>query len=182
MRNCWIVFTTLLLAGAPLMGQAPATEDLWLPLTFLVGEWTGAGSGKPGQGLGDMVIRWDLDKHILVNRSSSSYPATQDHPAFTHASLMIVFKDASRQRLAASYFDNEGHTISYAVNPSADGNSVQFLSEPAPGTPRFRLTYSKAGANSLGIKFEIAPPNKPDSFATYTEGSVNRRPSAKSQR
>ena len=155
----------------------PQAADPWKPFRFLVGEWTAEGGGDPGQGSGSFSFRFDLDKKILIRQNRSDYPATKDHPAFTHNDLMVVYPDSQSAGFRAIYFDNEGHVIEYGVRVLADGN-VEFVSNPVPGTPRFRLTYAKSTSDALAIKFEIAPPGSPDSFKTYVEGLA--RPAHKS--
>jgi len=76
--------------------------------------------------------------------------------------------------LRAIFFDGEGHVIRYAVTVASDGNSIEFLSEAAPGGTRCRMTYNRAGADSVTEKFEIAPPGKPNDFATYVEFNAKR--------
>jgi hypothetical protein len=58
---------------------------------------------------------------------------------------------------------------------SADGQSLTFVNEPKSAAPRFRLSYTKSGEDALRIKFEIAPPGKPENFRTYVEGSARRK-------
>ena len=47
-----------------------------------------------------------------------------------------------------------------------------------PANPRFRLSYSKGKDDAITIKFEAAPPGKPDGFKTYLEGLPGVRLSA----
>jgi len=44
-----------------------------------------------------------------------------------------------------------------------------------PSSPRYRLTYVKTGSDTLTLRFEIAPPGKPDSFSTYIEAKAKRK-------
>jgi hypothetical protein len=60
------------------------------------------------------------------------------------------------------------------VEPAANGNSVQFVSEAPPAQPRYRFTYLKTGDDRVGIRFEIAPPGK--EFSTYVEAKARRKP------
>lgn len=147
----------------------PQPPDLWQPLQFLVGEWTAEGSGEPGRGSGSFSFRFDLDRKILIRQNRSDYPATKDHPAFSHGDLMVIYPDSKPGSFRAIYFDNEGHVIEYGVKVRSEG-TVEFVSSAAPGLPRYRLTYTKSNGNDLGVKFEIAPPDKPDSFKTYLDG------------
>lgn len=156
--------------------QPPAKPDNpWAPLSFLLGDWTGEGSGQPGQGAGGFSFLPDLEKNVLVRKNRADYPATKDRPAFSHTDLMIVYREPGAVKLRAIYFDSEGHVIHYTVDPSADGNAVQFLSDSSTSNPRYRLTYTKTGADTVGIQFEIAVPAKPDFFTTYIQATARRK-------
>ena len=158
-----------------LAAQAPIPAPNWDAWRFLLGDWVGEGSGQPGQGSGGFTFTLELEKRILVRRNRAEYPATAQRPAYSHEDLMIVYPDADPKRTRAIYFDNEGHAIEYAVTFSPDGNAVTFLSAAAAAAPRFRLTYTKAGNAPVKIKFESAPPGKPEAFSTYLEAAARRR-------
>jgi hypothetical protein len=51
---------------------------------------------------------------------------------------------------------------------------VTFVSDVIANLARYRLTYTKAGPDLLAIRFEIAPPGKPDAFKTYLEAKARR--------
>ncbi len=158
----------LFLAVAALLAQ-PVTDPRWAPLAFLIGDWTGEGGGGPGQGTGEFSFQPDLGGAILMRKNVSRYPATKDQPAYSHTDLLIV--DST---LHAVYFDDEGHTIHYLVEPLPDGKGAQFLSDAAPSQPRYRLTYRKLGDDRVAIRFEIAPPGKPEGFSTYIDATARR--------
>lgn len=116
-------------------------------LRFLQGDWVAEG--------GSFSLRPELGGKVLVRHNLSG----------SHEDLMVISHDG------ADYWDNEGHVIRYTV--TADGKSAVFLSkEDAPG-PRYRLTYVSTGADTVSIKFEIAPPGKP--FQLYLEGKARRK-------
>jgi hypothetical protein len=73
------------------------------------------------------------------------------------------------------YFDNEGHVINYTVTLSPDAKSIVFLSELRSSTPRYRLIYIMTGKDRVEMAFEIAPPDKPDSFNTYIKAGARRQ-------
>jgi len=179
-RNCfyWRVVIAALLVAA-WSGAATAVglvqKDPWAPLSLLLGEWEGEGAGKPGQGTGGFTFSRDLQGKVLIRKNYAEYPSTKDRPAFRHDDLMVAYKEDTSNRIRAIYFDSENHIINYSVAASEDRNSVEFLSDPDPTGPRYRLTYRSAGLDKMSIKFEIAPAGKPDAFATYIEATCRRK-------
>lgn len=144
-----------------------AGED-WGPAGFLMGHWTGAGSGHPGQGAGAFSFATDLQGSILVRKSFADYPSANGKPSFRHDDLLIVFREGGA--LKAIYFDSEQHVIRYSVRTVENG--VEFASDGPATTSRFRFTYTSTGKDSLRLKFEIAAPGK--DFTTYIEGAATR--------
>jgi hypothetical protein len=120
------------------VAQRPAPKSLDT-LNFIVGRWEGQGTGAPGQSQGEFSFDWDLTRSILVRKSFAAYPATGDRPASRHDDLMIVFVEDDKLR--ADYFDSEAHVIHYKVTVAPDSKSVEFLSDPFPDSPRYRLIY-----------------------------------------
>jgi hypothetical protein len=150
------------------------TDD-WGPYRFLIGEWVGEGQGTPGKGGGGFTLLPELDGKILLRKNTSDIPASGGRPAVHHEDLLIVYRAPNGLRNRAIYFDNEDHVIQYTVTPSDHGKSLSFLSDAAPNTPRFRLTYVETGNDTVKIQFDIAPPGKPDAFRTYLTGTVKRK-------
>jgi hypothetical protein len=161
-------------SGSP---QAPRTgnDETWKALDSLVGTWAGEGTGEPGQGSGAFSFSWDLQQKVLVRKSHADYPTTKDHPAFSHQDLILVYQEPDTRQPKAVYFDNEGHVINYVVTVSPDANSIVFLSELKPSTPRYRLTYIMTSKDRVEMAFEIAPADKPDSFKTYIKAGARRQ-------
>jgi hypothetical protein len=156
--------------AVPLLAQAPAPKaDLFEPVRFLAGDWAGEPDGKPGSPSGAASFRFELDGRVLVRRSHADYPAANGRPAAHHEDLLTVFTEGGQ--LKAFYVDNEGHVIRYLATAVPQG--VAFTSEAAPG-PRFRLTYLRGAADTVAIRFEIAPPNAPEAFKTYLEGVTRK--------
>jgi len=168
--------TVLSLILVPLLhAQQTSTTNPWDGWQFLMGEWTGEGTGAPGEGSGGFSFALDLQGKILVRRNHAEYPATKDRPALSHQDLMVVYAESGREPNRAVYFDNEGHVIHYTAQFSDGGKTLTFLSDAATSSPRFRLTYTKVDDSTVSIKFEIAPPGKPDAFATYIQASAHRK-------
>jgi len=169
-RTLKFCIATLLLNLAPALANDSSHWDSW---RFLVGDWVGEGGGQPGQGTGSFSFKPELQGKVLVRRNRADYPATKDRPEYSHEDLMVIYPEGSSDR--AIYFDNEGHVIHYTVKLSPDGKTIVFASVAEAGQPRFPLTYSKAANGALKGKFEVAPPDHPESFATYLEWTAHRK-------
>ncbi len=154
--------------------QLNKEADNWEPFRFLVGDWVGKGTGNPGEATGAFSFSFDLEEKILVRKNRADYPATKDKPAYSHTDLMVIYKEGPENR--AIYFDNEGHTIHYAVTISKDlPTRITFLGDISTSAPRFRFVYSKINNDNMTFQFDIAPPGKPEGFSKYLEGSLVRR-------
>jgi len=173
--NVLLLVTLAGLSGLATTSRAQDSTTAWAPFEYLLGNWVGEGGGQPGQGSGGFSFLPDLQGHILVRKNHAAYPPTKDRPAFTHDDLMVVYRDTEDAPPRAVYFDSEGHVIHYLVTVSSDHKTIEFASEAFPSTPRYRLTYVMTGSDALTLKFEIAPPGKPDSFSTYIEAKAKRK-------
>jgi hypothetical protein len=158
------------------LGGAQQTKapDAWGPYKFLVGSWTAEGHGEPGKGAGAFSFGLELQGKILVRKNHLDFPATPQRAAFTHEDLLIVYRDADATPNRAIYFDSEGFVIHYAATFSEDGKVLTFLSEGSPQAPHQRLTYVQNGDGTVKVKFELAPPGKPEAFVTHVEGIAHR--------
>ena len=158
------------LAGA----QQTKGPDAWEQWRFLIGHWQAAASGEPGQGKGVFSFALELHGKILVRRSLTEFPATSDHAAISHDDLLVVYPESGGAGHRAIYFDSEGHVIQYHASFDTTGKLLNFSSDPASGSPSFRLTYSRGENDTLKVKFEIAAPGKPEVFVTHVEGVAHR--------
>ncbi len=175
MRFTPVVIAILLLAAVPAERAATAADDdRWAAFRPLLGEWRGEGSGQPGKGTGQLSHSLELDGQVLVRRNHVDYPATRERGAFAHDDLLVTYAADGKAPSRAIYWDNEGHTIVYAVSVSPDRRTLVYVSEAAPSSPRFRFTYSIETPDRLRVTFEIAPPGKPEAFSMYSDGVVTR--------
>lgn len=168
---CLAILGLLSLSSA----QQTPESDPWADWKFLLGEWTvGQGGGVPGAATsGSFSLTPELGGKILLRKNHSEYAAAAGKPPVVHDDLMVIYREAGMTR--AFYDDSEGHVIHYNVSISADKKEIIFLSEQAAAQPRYRLTYQNLGAGSVTVVFEIAPPDKPEQFSKYVEGTVHRR-------
>jgi hypothetical protein len=144
------------------------TPDTWARWKYLIGEWTGEGGGKPGQGSGSFSFKTELNKTILVRKNHSEFPSKNGQAGGVHDDLMIIYANPPGEPRSAIYFDSEGHTINYTIDYLV--NSIVFVSEEVHNLPQYRLTYSTVENNKVNIKFEMARPGDKEGFKTYVDG------------
>jgi len=145
----------------------------WEPFEFLLGKWEGGHEGDPGQGYGRFSFKFDLDQNILVRKSRTIFPDTEERPRIPHDDLLIVYTENTGEKRGI-YFDNEQHVIHYAVSVSPDQKTISLRSDPLPSMPQFRFTYVETGKDTLDARFEMTPPGKAGEFFTYLEGTAKR--------
>ena len=121
LRNTLVCTAFLLLTTTASLAQQSAAAPDWSAWSFLLGSWTGVGTGQPGEGSGGFTLKPDLQQHVLVRSNYAEYPASKDHPASRHDDLMLIYHETPTSPASAIYFDSEGHVIHYSVqvNPSA---------------------------------------------------------------
>jgi len=167
------IFLIVILIGSLSNVFSQSTKNDWSLFQFLIGEWLGEGSGKPGETIGSSIFSFDLQNKVLIRKSYADYPAANNRPSFRHDDLMIVYQE--KKSIKAIYFDNEGHVINYSVSLSQDLNTITFVSDINPTVPRFRFVYTKNGENTMKISFEFAPPGKPEEFSKYLDGVLKKK-------
>lgn len=146
-------------------------DSSWGKLNFLVGNWMGTGDGSSLNTKGTFSFRTDLGGEALIRKNRMIIPPAKGKPASLHEDMMVIMKNTSGVADKAVYFDNEHHIINYTI--TATDTSVVFLSDAVSGSPRFRLTYTKAQENNtINIKFETTSPDKPDAFTVYMSGKA----------
>jgi hypothetical protein len=165
-----LLFSVLLVSSQLLLGQQ--SKNPWEKWNYLIGEWVGEHTGKPGLGDGKFSFQTDLDGKILVRKSRTVFPASTSSAELVHDDLMIIYLGGGDNAQEAIYFDNEGHTIKYKV--SFTEKSIVLTSNIIANAPRFRFTYTAIDDKTVNASFEIATPQAPEEFKMYLEGKASK--------
>jgi hypothetical protein len=177
MRYRILVLITIITVSAlyyPAQARSTLVNDRWAPFQFLLGSWSGTGSGQPGEAVaGSTSFSFDLEQNILVRKNRAEYaPKPGEKSGLVHEDFMIIYRQPGESQFRAIYFDNEGHVIDYRVSFPAKQQSVVFESDASESAPRFRFIYEISPDSLLSGEFLIAPPG--GEFKTYTKGKLKR--------
>ena len=170
----FIFLIIVVLSMAPISLQAQ-TGDPWAPLNFLIGNWSGAGSGKPGEAIaGSTTFNFDLDKNVMIRKNRAEYaPKPGGQANVVHEDLMIIYQQPGDANLRAIYFDNEKHVINYVLSYADKQFTVVFETDAADKTPRFRMVYELDADGVLNNEFFIAMPG--GEFKSYVKGALKKK-------
>lgn len=169
-----ISLALLIVLSFTLLQAQSQNKDQWSPFQFLMGSWSGVGSGKPGEAVaGSTTFSFDLDRKVIVRKNRAEYNAKPGEKArFVHEDLMVIYQKPGNTGFRAVYFDNEDHVINYAVSFPTDQPCAIFESDSRENAPRFRLVYQGMSDGAMIVEFLIAPPG--GEFKSYTKGTVKR--------
>jgi hypothetical protein len=161
------------------MGAASQTEpkvDVWQPLKYFVGSWSGTSQGQPGTGTYSRTYALALNGRFLNVTNKSTYPPQEKNPkGEVHEDWGMFSYDKARRRFVLRQFHVEGFVNQYAAESTDDPTTLRFVSESIENIPagfRARETYRIVGPDEFIETFELAEPGK--DFAVYSEARLKR--------
>lgn len=180
MKTIRIALIALVLSTIPIAigGQTKPSTDVFQPLKFFVGKWSGTGKGQPGQSRTEREYRMVLnDKFIEVKNRSVYEPQPQNPKGEVHDDWGLISFDKSRKQFVFRQFHVEGFVNQYVLTSiSDDGKTLVFNSEALENIPsgfKARETLKILGADEFTEVFEIAEPGK--GFEVYSENHYRRQ-------
>jgi hypothetical protein len=155
--------------------RSGAREDVWAPVRFLIGDWTGEANGQPGRGTSKRSYRFVLKGRFIHEQNVSTYPPQPANPSGeVHEHQSYLSFDRARLRLVLRQFHQEGFVNQYAALAPA-GGSLVFESEAIENVPegwRARETYTVLTPDEFLETFEVAPAG--GQFAVYSQTRLKR--------
>lgn len=165
------IIAILTLNAIAASADSPALSRQLAPLSFILGDWNGSGKiENGGTAKGVSSIHPVLGGAGILRRDRTDLFAADGKSIGGYDQMMLIYPEAGT--LHADFLDGQ-HVIHYVRVEMIPNQTVTFATAEGTGAPVFHLTYSKTDANTVHIKFEMAPPGQ-SAFKTIAEGDVQR--------
>jgi hypothetical protein len=163
------------LPAAVLAQQAASAPDVWAPVRFMAGEWTGIAEGEPGKGSSTRTYTFAIKDRYLYERNVSTYPPQDaNKTGEVHEHWSLISYDKSRKAIVLRQFHQEGFVNQYVRDASL--GPLVFVSESFenfPNTWKARESYDIVSSDEFVETFELAEPGK--AFTVYSKTRFKRR-------
>lgn len=143
----------------------PNGKDKWRVFRYFLGDWTGTGTGKPGNSSVKRSYRLTLADQFIELRSHSLYEPQEANPTGEdHHEIGLLSYDNDRSLYVLREFHAEGYVNQYVLEASrAEDVTLVFVTEAMENIPtgwRARTTLEILSENSFRESFELAGPEK----------------------
>lgn len=151
--------------------------DIWKPLEFLEGIWTGQGEGMSGISTVTQEYRFILNGKFLQMKTRSEFDPQEKNPeGEIHEDIGFFSFDRARKKFMLRGFYIEGFINQYVGDVSEDGKTIAFETEAienAPPGTRAKLVFQKTSRSELEQSFFVAWPGR--EFSCMSTNKLKRK-------
>jgi hypothetical protein len=88
--------------------QLSKQDSIWLPLKFMIGNWTGSSEGQPGKGTYERSYQQVLNKKFIEIKNKSTYPPSKDNAnGEVHEDRAFISYDKGRKTFVMRNFTSK---------------------------------------------------------------------------
>ena len=171
---------TLLILLIPFysFGQVSKQDSIWIPFSFIIGDWKGTGEGGPGKGDYERSYHFIFNKKFIEVKNKSTYSSSDKNPkGEVHQDIGYISYDKTRKTFVLRQFHIEGFINQYTLDSiSTDKKTIVFTSESIENISegwRARETYKLINENEFTETFELAAPQ--GNFEVYTKTLFHKK-------
>jgi hypothetical protein len=157
--------------------NTPGKKDKWELFRYFLGDWTGSGTGKPGNSSVERSYRLVLADQFIEIRGRSVYPPQEANPTGEdHQEIGLLSHDNERTSYVLREFHVEGYVNQYVLASfDQKGAPLVFVTEAIENIPagwHARTTWEILTEDSFRETFDLAGPGK--EWACYIMSVLNR--------
>jgi hypothetical protein len=144
-------------------GHSPVSE-VWKPLEYFVGSWTGEEVATFGKGRGERTYRFVLQGHYLLSENASRFPPEGDRAAQAHDDWTVFSYDSARKTYVVRQFNSEGFVNTLVMDGASEvPRRMRFVAERTENAPpgtQVVLEYEIVGEREFAERFEVRFPGR----------------------
>jgi len=174
MRTTICVLSIILITAVSL-----AQENIFEQLDFVLGSWTGTGSGF-GNSTSKIESEFKLimDGKYLEVKNNSKFEPTENNPSGeNHIDWGIISYDKSRKKIVYRQFNNEGYVNQYVLNDSLSNDTILVFEtekiENFVEGGKARITIKKISQNEIETIFDVSFPGR--EFTCFGTNKLKRK-------
>jgi hypothetical protein len=180
----WLCIPVVLLLGPALLvandKQQPPYRILlppkpnFLPLDWMIGEWSGKMIGNGPQGEVHFSAEYDLNQRFMILREEVSFAATKTTQAFKENSMGVLSGEPG-SGFILRWFSTTGFITRYRL--SVNGPEISWSQEggdnpPPGGFFRRLIEHTNLNPSQFSETVQVAPPKRP--FFDYYTARLTR--------
>jgi len=153
-----VLITMMMFVGLTHAQMIEVTDKNLEPVMFLLGKWTGEGTGVGGTAHVEHIYEPVIRGNFIQMRTVSVDSLGQKE---IHEDWGFFSFDSDRKELILRQFLSEGFVNTYFLEKS-DEKSMVFTSESteSAGGVKARLRFDKIDSENYELELELAPPGK----------------------
>ncbi|UCE19636.1 MAG: hypothetical protein JSV84_04630 [Gemmatimonadota bacterium] len=143
-----------------LFAQENGGKDVWEPLRYFVGSWTGESTGKAGDGKGERTCEFIMEGTYLHYKTVMHFEPQEKNPeGEVHEDWVFFSFDQNRNSLVVRQFNTEGFVNQYVLDSlSSDGSRLVLTTEHSENAPpglMAKYTLEIKNADEFVENFEL---------------------------
>ncbi|HJN16630.1 MAG TPA: hypothetical protein QGH10_14090 [Armatimonadota bacterium] len=161
---CRYLLMALMLVPAVCPAQESG-DDVWRPLRFLEGVWSGTGEGLSGRSTVTQRYSFILGGKFLQARTRAAFPKQERNPdGELHEDMGVFSYDRARKKHVLRAFYVEGFVNQFVLEEiTEDGRGLTFVAEAIENAPEgtsAKLVYKLSADGVLTEQFFVAFPGQ----------------------
>ena len=159
-----VIFVALIIPWL-VFSQDAEEKDVWKPIKYFIGNWTGECTGKAGDGKGERAYEFIMNGTYVHYRNTTRFEPQEKNPkGEVHEDWGFFSYNEGRDRVILRQFNIEGFVNTFVLDSLSDDHKAIVLttesSENAPPGLKARYTIKIKDENEFEEIFDLGFPGR----------------------